>query len=181
MAVVYTDHGWSKLWPMKTHTIIMMLTLVVAGLVIGCSSASEAPPAPTKDSTTSQASNPNTFGIENPRTDVGKDINSFAQRVNLKQQDNAVSCQECDLRGASLVGANLSGADLSGAKLFLAKLSRADLSGANLADADLFGADLSGVIGADFSGALNVPVDADKGNDGGLQFNLDSIDKGKKD
>jgi len=39
MAVVYTDNGWNKLWPMNTHTIIMMLTLVVAGLAIGCSSA----------------------------------------------------------------------------------------------------------------------------------------------
>jgi len=34
-----------KLWPMKTHTIIMMLTLVVAGLVIGCSSEPAAPVA----------------------------------------------------------------------------------------------------------------------------------------
>ena len=32
MAVVYTDNGKSKLWPMKTRTIIMMLTLVVSGL-----------------------------------------------------------------------------------------------------------------------------------------------------
>jgi uncharacterized protein YjbI with pentapeptide repeats len=42
-----------------------------------------------------------------------------------------------------------------------ANLKDADLSGANLADADLIGADLKGanldgVIGADFSGALNV-------------------------
>jgi len=39
MAVVYTVNGWSKLWPMKTRTIIMMLTPLIAGLVIGCSSA----------------------------------------------------------------------------------------------------------------------------------------------
>ena len=32
-----------KLWPMKTRTIIMMFTLVVAGLVIGCSSAPTKP------------------------------------------------------------------------------------------------------------------------------------------
>ena len=37
------DNGKSKLWPMKTRTIIMMLTLLVAGLAIGCSSAPEAP------------------------------------------------------------------------------------------------------------------------------------------
>ena len=42
------------------------------------------------------------------------------------------SCHECDLR-------------------------MADLSGANLTEADFFGANLDGVIGADLSGALNVP------------------------
>ena len=175
-----------------------MLLILASALIISCSSAPEAPPAPTKDSTTPQASKPNTPRIENPKDDVGKDVNSFAQRVNRKQQDNAVSCQECDLRRASLVGANLrgadlsganlwqanlsgadlsganlsdadledallkeanlSGADLSGAKLFSANLSRADLSGANLSGADLFAAHLDGVIGADFSGALNVPA-----------------------
>jgi len=46
MAVVYTVNGKSKLWPMKTHTLIMMLTLVVAGIVIGCSSVPAAPVAP---------------------------------------------------------------------------------------------------------------------------------------
>ena len=117
--------------------------MLASALIISCSSAPEAPSAPTKDSTTPEASKPNTPRIENPKDDVGKDVNSFAQRVNRKQQDNAVSCQECDLRGASLVGANLSGADLSGA---------------NLSGADLFGAHLDGVIGADFSGALNVPA-----------------------
>ena len=185
-----------------------MLLILTSVLIIGCSSATESPSAPKEEVTTS---------ISKPTT-VGKDVHSFAQRVNPKQQDDVVSCQECDLKMASLVGANLRGADLSGAslwlvnlrgaslvgadlteidlekallqeanlsradlsgaKLFLANLSRADLSGANLADADLFGADLSGVIGADFSGALNVPVDV---NEVGLQFNMDSIDKGKKD
>jgi len=205
-----------------------MLLILTSVLIIGCSSASESPSALKDESTTS---------ISKPTT-VGKDVHSFAQSVNPKQQDDVVSCQGCDLkmaslaganlRGANLSGANLSGADLSGAdlsgsdlsgaslwlanlrgaslvgadlteidleaallqdadlsgadlfgaKLFLVNLSRADLSGANLADADLFGADLSGVIGADFSGALNVPVDV---NEVGLQFNMDSIDKGKKD
>ena len=175
-----------------------MLLILTSVLIIGCSSATESPSAPKEEVTTS---------ISKPTT-VGKDVHSFAQRVNPKQQDDVVSCQECDLKMASLVGANLRGADLSesdlsGASLWLvnlrgaslvgadlteidlqeANLSRADLSGAklflaNLADADLFGADLSGVIGADFSGALNVPVDV---NEVGLQFNMDSIDKGKKD
>ena len=105
-----------------------MLLMLASALIISCSSAPEAPSAPTKDSTTPEASKPNTPRMENPKDDVGKDVNSFAQRVNPKQQDNAVSCQECDLRGANLSGANL------------------------------FGAHLDGVIGADFSGALNVPA-----------------------
>ena len=198
-----------------------MLLILASVLIVGCSSAAELPSAPKEEVTTS---------VSKPHT-VGKDVHSFAQKVSPKPQDDAVSCQECDLSLASLVGANLSGADLSGAdlsgadlsgadlsdsdllgaslwlanlreanlvgadltgidleaanlsganlsmadlsgaKLFLVNLSMADLSGANLADADLFGADLSGVIGADFSGALNVPVDA---NEVGLQFNMDS-------
>ena len=123
---------------MKIHKITFtagMLLILASALIISCSSAPE-------------ASKPNTPRIENPKDDVGKDVNSFAQRVNRKQQDNAVSCQECDLRRASLVGANLRGADLS----------RASLWQANLSGADLFGAHLDGVIGADFSGALNVPA-----------------------
>ena len=127
-----------KMWPMEIHKITFtagMLLILASALIISCSSAPE-------------ASKPNTPRIENPKDDVGKDVNSFAQRVNPKQQDNAVSCQECDLRRASLVGANLRGADLSGASLWQA----------NLSGADLFGAHLDGVIGADFSGALNVPA-----------------------
>ena len=123
---------------MRIHKITFtagMLLILASALIISCSSAPE-------------ASKPNTPRIENPKDDVGKDVNSFAQRVNRKQQDNAVSCQECDLRRASLVGANLRGADLSGASLWQA----------NLSGADLFGAHLDGVIGADFSGALNVPA-----------------------
>jgi len=194
-----------------------MLLILASVLIVGCSSAAELPSGPTTS-------------ITKPYT-VGKDVHSFAQRVSPKPQDDAVTCQECDLSLASLVGANLSGADLSGAdlsgadlsgadlsdsdllgaslwlanlreanlvgadltgidleaanlsganlsmadlsgaKLFLVNLSMADLSGANLADADLYGADLSGVIGADFSGALNVPGDA---NEVGLEFNMDS-------
>ena len=73
---------------------------------------------------------------------VGKDAAQFLRHPIPK------SCHECDLRMA----------DLSGAKLYLANLSGADLSGANLTEADFFGANLDGVIGADLSGALNVPA-----------------------
>ena len=50
-------------------------------------------------------------------------------------------------------GANLKDADLSSANLIWANLSGADLSGA-----DLLGANLDNVIGADFTGARNVPA-----------------------
>jgi len=182
---------------MKIHKMTFVITLMVAillilasTLIIRCNPAPEATSAPTTDSEAASSTASTTAPL-------GKDEDSFAQRVNPKQHDNAASCQECDLRAASLVeanlkgadlsganlwqanlkwanlasanlteadledalleGANLSGADLSGAKLFLANLSGADLSGANFNKADLFGAHLDGVIGADFSGALNVP------------------------
>ena len=68
-----------------------------------------------------------------------------------------------DLSGANLTRADLSGADLSGANLTRANLAYAYLIGANLTDADLTDADLAGanlkyVIGADFTGAKNVPA-----------------------
>ena len=58
---------------------------------------------------------------------------------------------------AKLGRANLSRADLKLAKLNRADLTRANLSLAKLNQANLTGANLDGVIGADFSGALNVP------------------------
>ena len=60
--------------------------------------------------------------------------------------------------GANLKDADLSGADLSGADLTGADLVWANLSGADLSGADLLGANLDNVIGADFTGALNVPA-----------------------
>jgi len=60
--------------------------------------------------------------------------------------------------GANLKDADLSGADLSNANLIWADLSGANLSGADLSGADLLGANLDNVIGADFTGARNVPA-----------------------
>ena len=54
--------------------------------------------------------------------------------------------------GANLTEAVLELADLEGADLGHAILTGADLSGANLHEANL-----DGVIGADFTGAFNVP------------------------
>ena len=78
------------------------------------------------------------------------------------KQSGFNECVECDLSGANLTGtylygANLTGANLFGAKLTGANLSEADLGVANLIGANLTGADLTLVVGADFSGALNVP------------------------
>ena len=83
---------------------------------------------------------------------VGKDVAQFLRHPIPK------SCHECNLTMADLSGAKLSLVDLSGPQLYMANLSGADLSGVNLTEADLFGANLDGVIGADLSGALNVPA-----------------------
>ena len=66
-------------------------------------------------------------------TEVGNDLDKL-KKTNV--------CGECDLSGADLREADL---------------SEAILAGANLRWADLSGAILDGVIGADFTGALNVP------------------------
>ena len=57
------------------------------------------------------------------------------------EQGSPKSCPECDLGNADLTRANL---------------SRANLTGADLRGANLTGAILDHVIGADFTGAINV-------------------------
>ena len=79
--------------------------------------------------------------------------------ANLKDADlSGADLSERILQAADLSGADLSGADLSSANLVWANLSGANLSGADLSGADLLGANLDNVIGADFTGALNVPA-----------------------
>ena len=80
---------------------------------------------------------------------VGKDVERYNPELDK-------DCTRCDLRGADLVLADLTGADLTGANLTGANLTGANLADADLIGADLEGANLDGVIGADFSGALNV-------------------------
>ena len=106
----------------------MMLTLVVAGVVIGCSSEPAAP-------TTTPV----------PVVPVVPQIVPVSQFL---AQANPKNCTDCYLADADLIGANLSDAWLSGA----------DLAGADLSDANLTDAILDGVIGVDFTGALNVPA-----------------------
>ena len=137
-----------------------MLLILTSAQIISCSSAPSATPMPTL--TKAEA------------------LLKMAQAgANLKDADlSGADLSDRILQAADLSGADLSGADLSGAYLFRAKLSGADLtgadlssanlvwadlSGANLSEADLSGADLLGanldnVIGADFTGALNVPA-----------------------
>jgi hypothetical protein len=121
-----------------------ILVILASALIISCSSAPEAPPVPTKDSTAPQASKTNTPRIENPKDYIGKDVNSYAQKVNHKQQNNAVSCPACDLVNADLGRANLGAADLTRANLTQANLEGANLSGADLASASLTRANLKG-------------------------------------
>ena len=83
---------------------------------------------------------------------VGWDVAQFLRHPIPK------SCHECNLAMADLSGAKLSLVDLSGTQLYMANLSGADLSGANLTETDFFEANLDGVIGADLTGALNVPA-----------------------
>ena len=169
---------------METRTIAITLMMLVAGLAIGCSGAPEAPSQPSQNSSTvsdnktgitptNAPTKPNATGAETTTKDVGKDVNSFEQRVHPRQQDNEESCPGCNLVTADLSEANLAGANLTGTVLMSANLTEADLTGAEmksvyLVDASLFGADLtradlSGanvgkVIGADFTGAINVPA-----------------------
>ena len=107
----------------------MMLTLVVAGLVIGCS-------APSKRIDFADRSDTITKEVEN----------------NVSKLIETDFCPVCDLSGANLDGADLTGAVLEGANLYDANLNGANLTGANLA-----GAILNGVRGANFSLALNCP------------------------
>ena len=119
--------------------------MLVSAQIISCSSAPPATPMPTL--TKAEA------------------LLKMAQAgANLKDADLSGAdlsgriLQAADLSGADLSGADLTGAYLSSANLIWADLSRANLSGADLSGADLLGANLDNVIGADFTGALNVPA-----------------------
>ena len=163
MAIVYTVNKMCKISPMRIRPIALivgMLLMLASAQIISCSSASPATPMPTL--TKAEA------------------LLKMAQAgANLKDADLSGAdlsgriLQAADLSGADLSGANLTGAylfradlsgadlsraDLSSANLVWANLSGANLSGADLSGADLLGANLDNVIGADFTGALNVPA-----------------------
>ena len=114
--------------------------MLASAQIISCSSAPPATPMPTL--TKAEA------------------LLKMAQAgANLKDADlSGADLSDRILQAADLSGADLSGADLSSANLVWANLSGANLSGADLSGADLLGANLDNVIGADFTGALNVPA-----------------------
>ena len=82
-------------------------------------------------------------------TKCGQSIGS-----DVRQYNPEFDCTRCDLRGVDLTDAYLEGADLAGADLTGAGLTNANLTGADLSDSGL-----SGVYGADFRGAMNVPAE----------------------
>ena len=122
MAVVYMINVWSKLWPMKTRTIAMMLTLLVAGLVIGCGQS------------------------------IGEDVERFYPNVDSdcpRCDLKGIDLQGANLTGANLTGADLSFALLNRANLTEANLTGANLTAADLEEvylSDVIGADLTGAI-----------------------------------
>ena len=89
---------------------------------------------------------------------IGKDVARYNPPPRYNPTEwGPMDCKDCDLVKANLSGANLTRTDLTGAYLTEADLSDANLTGANLTGADLSSAMLDDVIGADFTGAVNVP------------------------
>ena len=118
---------------MRTGTIALtagMLLILASALIISCSSAPSATPMPTL---------------------------TKAEAL-LKMARAGANLKDADLSGADLAGAYLFRAKLPGADLTGANLVWTDLSGADLSGADLLGANLDNVIGADFTGAINIPL-----------------------
>ena len=119
---------------MRTGTIALtagMLLILASALIISCSSAPSDTPMPTL---------------------------TKAEAL-LKMAQAGANLKDADLSGAALDGAYLFRAKLPGADLPGATLDWPDLSGADLSGADLLGANLDNVvIGADFTGARNVPA-----------------------
>ena len=107
-----------------------MLLILASALIISCSSAPSVTPMPTL---------------------------TKAEAL-LKMAQAGANLKDADLSGAYLFRADLSGAYLNGADLSSATLIWTNLSGADLSGADLLGANLDNVIGADFTGAINVPA-----------------------
>ena len=104
--------------------------MLASALIISCSSAPSATPMPTL---------------------------TKAEAL-LKMAQAGANLKDADLSGADLSDRILQAADLSGAYLNGADLSSATLIWTNLSGADLLGANLDNVIGADFTGAINVPA-----------------------
>ena len=137
-----------------------MFLILASALIISCSSAPSATPMPTLTKAEALLKMAQAGANLKDADLSGADLSDrILQAADLSGAD----LSGADLTGtylfrAKLPGADLTGADLTGANLVWTDLSGADLSGADLSGADLLGANLDNVIGADFTGALNVPA-----------------------
>ena len=93
-------------------------------------------------------------GSSPDQTATGADVGWY---TSTSDPPETINCRGCRLSNVDLTGKDLTGADLTGADLTGAYLTDAVLTSAYLDDADLHGANLRGAIGADVSGARNVP------------------------
>ena len=152
-----------KMWPMRIRPIALivgMLLMLASAQIISCSSAQPATPMPTLTKAEALLKMARAGANLKDADLSGADLSDrILQAADLSGAD----LSGADLTGAylfraKLPGADLTGADLTGADLVWANLSGANLSGADLSGADLLGANLDNVIGADFTGALNVPA-----------------------
>ena len=140
--------------------IVAMLLMLASAQIISCSSAPPATPMPTLTKAEALLKMAQAGANLKDADLSGADLSDrILQAADLSGAD----LSGADLTGAylfrvKLPGADLTGADLTGADLVWANLSGANLSGADLSGADLLGANLDNVIGADFTGALNVPA-----------------------
>ena len=143
---------------MKVRPIALtagMLLILASALIISCSSAPSATPMPTLTKAEALLKMAQA-GADLKDADLsGADLSDrILQAADLSGADLSGAY----LFRAKLPGADLTGANLTGANLVWTDLSGADLSGADLSGADLLGANLDNVIGADFTGAINVPA-----------------------
>jgi len=163
MAVVYTVNKMCKISPMRIRPIALiagMLLMLASAQIISCNSAPSATPMPTLTKAEALLKMAQAGANLKDADLSGADL---SERILQAADLSGADLSGADLTGAylfraDLSGADLSGADLSSANLIWANLSGADLSGADLSGADLLGANLDNVIGADFTGALNVPA-----------------------
>ena len=132
-----------------------MLLILASALIISCSSAPSVTPMPTLTKAEALLKMAQAGANLKDADLSGADL---SDRILQAADLSGAYLFRADLSGAYLFRADLSGAYLNGADLSSATLIWTNLSGADLSGADLLGANLDNVIGADFTGAINVPA-----------------------